>query len=376
MQDKRDRQVCQDDGGRNVEKREELLRELEEENRKSTAESMFLLQAVAERSGMNLTDLQCITILTSTGPITAGRLAEEMGLTTGSVTGVIDRMERAGYVRREKDPDDARRVIVRPVSEKLESAGAGFFASQGRVLEELMSEYDDRDLTLFLDLMRKSNAMTREETARIRVASRGRRGRVLGSFRLGAERAGGVRQRGFPARYPGRLRDGRSLPGTLRGACTEGRCGRRYRDLPLSPRLRRAFRMAQPLRGRVTLNAAVPWEVEVRGGAYKVEADLSGLKLISFVLTRGSSDVDLTLPEPSGMVPVRVSGGASKANIRRPAGVEAQLSVKGGASKLTFDEQNLAAVGGKLRLQSPGYDSVSDRYEIEVSGGASKVNVQ
>ena len=157
-------------------KREELLRELEEENRKSTAESMFLLQAVAERSGMNLTDLQCITILTSTGPISAGRLAEEMGLTTGSVTGVIDRMERAGYVRREKDPDDARRVIVRPVSEKLESAGAGFFASQGRVLEELMSEYDYRDLTLFLDLMRKSNAMTREETARIRVASRGAKG--------------------------------------------------------------------------------------------------------------------------------------------------------------------------------------------------------
>jgi hypothetical protein len=128
--------------------------------------------------------------------------------------------------------------------------------------------------------------------------------------------------------------------------------------------------------GELTLNAAVPWEVEVRGGAYKVEADLSGLKLISFVLTRGSGDVDLTLPEPSGMVPVRVSGGASKANIRRPAGVEAQLSVKGGASKLTFDEQNLAAVGSKLRLQSPGYDSVSDRYEIEVSGGASKVNVQ
>ena len=113
-------------------KREELLRELKVENRKSTAESLFLLQAITQRSGMNLTDLQCITILASTGPITAGRLAEEMGLTTGSVTGVIDRMERAGYVRRERDPNDGRRVIVRPVSEKLERAGAGFFASQGR----------------------------------------------------------------------------------------------------------------------------------------------------------------------------------------------------------------------------------------------------
>src|ERR671917_1409057 len=117
-------------------KREELLRELEEESRKGTLDGVYFFQAVAERSGMNLTDLQCITILTSTGPITAGRLAEEMGLTTGSVTGVIDRMERAGYVRRERDPNDGRRVIVRPVSEKLERA-AGSLGSQDRVLEEL-----------------------------------------------------------------------------------------------------------------------------------------------------------------------------------------------------------------------------------------------
>jgi hypothetical protein len=134
--------------------------------------------------------------------------------------------------------------------------------------------------------------------------------------------------------------------------------------------------VAQPVRGEVTLNAAVPWEVEVRGGAYKVEADLSGLKLTSFVLTRGLSDVDLTLPEPSGVVPVRLTGGASEVNIRRPAGVEARLSMIGGVSKLTFDEQSFDAVGGKLRLRSPGYDSVSDRYEIEVSGGASKITVQ
>src|ERR671914_192740 len=136
-------------------RREELIRELAEESRKSTLDGVYFLQAVAERSGVNLTDMQCVAVLTQTGPITAGQLAEEMRLTTGAVTGVIDRMERAGYVRREKDPADGRRVIVRPVSEKLESAGAGFFASQGRVLEELMSEYDERDLALFLDLMRK-----------------------------------------------------------------------------------------------------------------------------------------------------------------------------------------------------------------------------
>src|SRR5918997_2193098 len=117
MKGKRDREGCQGPEVKMSKKREGLLRELKVANRRNTAESMFLLQAITERSGMNLTDLQCISILASTGPITAGRLAEEMGLTTGSVTGVIDRMERAGYVRRERDPNDGRRVIVRPVSE-------------------------------------------------------------------------------------------------------------------------------------------------------------------------------------------------------------------------------------------------------------------
>src|SRR4051794_10874814 len=104
--------------------REELLRDLELENRRSNAEGLSYLQAVAERSGMNLTDLHCINILTLAGPIAAGRLAEEMGLTTGAITGVVNRLERAGYVRREKDPADARRVVIRPVVEALERAGA------------------------------------------------------------------------------------------------------------------------------------------------------------------------------------------------------------------------------------------------------------
>ena len=357
-------------------KREELLRELEEENRKSTAESMFLLQAVAERSGMNLTDLQCITILTSTGPITAGRLADEMGLTTGSVTGVIDRMERAGYVRRERDQNDARRVIVRPVSEKLERA-AGFLGSQDRVLEELMSDYEERDLALFLDLMRKSNDMTREETARIRAASKGGQGGEF-SAPLGSAQNGRVVFANGASRLTLRAASGMDdlYRARLEGSVPKVEVADGTVTFHYPRRFGGLFEGRSRSGGEVTLNAAVPWEVEVRGGAHKVQADLRGLKLTSFVLTRGSSDLDLTLPEPSGVVPVRFSGGASEANIRRPAGVEARLTMKGGVSKLTFDEQSFDAVGGKLRLQSPGYDSVSDRYEIEVSGGASKVTVQ
>ena len=136
--------------------------------------AVLLLQAVAQRSGMNLTDLQCINILTSTGPIDAGRLAEMMGLTTGAITGVINRMERMGYARREKDPDDGRRVVIRPVPEELERVGADVFGSfEKRALDPLVSKYDDRDLAVVLDLMRRSNAMTEREIARIRTESQG-----------------------------------------------------------------------------------------------------------------------------------------------------------------------------------------------------------
>ena len=125
----------------------------------------------------------------------------------------------------------------------------------------------------------------------------------------------------------------------------------------------------------VTLNAAVPWEVDARGGAYQSDLDLGGLNLASFVLKGGISECAVALPEPSGAVPVSVSGGAYKTSILRPPGVEARLSVKSGASKLTCDEQSFDAVG-KVRLQSPGYDGAADRYDIEISGGASEISIR
>src|SRR6266581_7672060 len=82
-------------------------------------QTVLYTQAVAEQVGLNLTDLSCTGILTVEGPVTAGRLAELTGLTTGAITGAIDRMERAGYVRRESDPNDRRRVVVVPIAEKL-----------------------------------------------------------------------------------------------------------------------------------------------------------------------------------------------------------------------------------------------------------------
>lgn len=125
--------------------------------------------------------------------------------------------------------------------------------------------------------------------------------------------------------------------------------------------------------GEVTLNAAVPWRIEVRGGASEVNAKLGGLDLSGLEVESGASKVHLELPKPSGTVLVRITGGASKVTVRRPSGVAARLRLKGGAAGLTFDDEIFGAVGGEVRLQSPGYEDASGHYDIEISGGASEV---
>src|SRR4029077_5148371 len=72
----------------------------------------LLGQMSAERIGINVTDLNCLNIVALTGPMTAGELARATGLTTASITGVLDRLEDGGFVRRERDPKDRRRVIL------------------------------------------------------------------------------------------------------------------------------------------------------------------------------------------------------------------------------------------------------------------------
>lgn len=123
----------------------------------------------------------------------------------------------------------------------------------------------------------------------------------------------------------------------------------------------------------IMLNASIPWHVEVRDGASRLTADLSGLKLGSLDLSGGASRVEVTLPKPSGAVLIRVLGGASNLTIRRPAGVAARLQVGGGSTNLTFDEERFGAVGGEVDSRSPDYDGASNRYDIAVTGGANAV---
>ncbi len=106
-------------------------------------------QAVAARLGVNSTDLECLDYIVTRGPITAGSLAQVTGLTTGAITGIIDRLERAGFATREADPADRRKVLVRALPAVAKRAGP-LFEPMGRAAAAALSSYSNEELALLL----------------------------------------------------------------------------------------------------------------------------------------------------------------------------------------------------------------------------------
>ena len=141
---------------------------LDQALRETSAQSVLFSQAVADRVGMNPTDLESLDILARNGPMTAGRLAEMTGLTTGAITGLIDRLERRGYARREPHPTDRRSVIVKPLTENAERDLGLAYVAMSEAMDELMSRYNDDDLATILDFMTRAATITAEQIARIR----------------------------------------------------------------------------------------------------------------------------------------------------------------------------------------------------------------
>jgi DNA-binding MarR family transcriptional regulator len=135
--------------------------------RLSTATIMFH-SAVADRMGLSVTDAKCRSILVQLGPMTAGVIAQRLGLTTGAVTGVIDRLVAAKLVRRVGDPADRRRVVVEWLSNpRREREIAGLFEPMGRRISTLVSGYSQRDQAIIAEFLTKASEVLEEETTRL-----------------------------------------------------------------------------------------------------------------------------------------------------------------------------------------------------------------
>ena len=353
---------------------EKLIADFLREIRQFTSLSAFFFRALAARLDMNATDLQVIDILEITGPSTAGQLAELTGLTTGAITGMIDRLEKNGWVRRESDPNDGRRVLVRlsPSETAIKEIGP-IFDSVGHPWDEMAAQYDDQQLAFLIDFLRTSSNTSKDEIARLRSAAKDA-------------------PQDFAAAL-GNVTSGRLIFSSGTSMLNL------YSDAKLTDLYRAHFEGTSPevkievgtvtIRNRrrlwlldwgqqgteIVLNPSIPWEIEVRGGVSGVMADLTGVDLIGLSVSYGMSSVALKLPFPSGPVRLRVSGGASDVIIQRPAGVPARVRLTGWASTVMFDGEMLGGVRNDLRLQSPGYEAASGRYDIEISGTVSMVTI-
>src|SRR5688500_14942829 len=98
--------------------RAELIAVFDRETRRMGSMATLHNHAIADSIGLHPTDQECIDLLDWTGPLTAGEIGVHLGLSSGAVTGLVDRLEAGGWVQRERDPDDRRRVFVHLSTER------------------------------------------------------------------------------------------------------------------------------------------------------------------------------------------------------------------------------------------------------------------
>ena len=154
-----------------AESREEVLSEVAEELRLSGVTNDIADQVVADFLGLNRTDTRCLDIIERLDGVSAGRLASEAGLSTGAVTTVLDRLERAGYARRVQDPGDRRRVLVEltPAARReLQELYAPLTDATMRQLEG----YTTDEVSLVRDFMRDNRRLNEAHAERVRVRRR------------------------------------------------------------------------------------------------------------------------------------------------------------------------------------------------------------
>jgi DNA-binding MarR family transcriptional regulator len=125
-------------------------------------------EAGARRLGMTAAERKCAGLIAEFEGATPKQLAEATSLSTGAITGIVDRLERAGYAKREPNPADRRSVIVRPRNtDRLARESLPIFASLTEAMNLLNSRYTAKERDLILRHLEDTIAILREQTAKV-----------------------------------------------------------------------------------------------------------------------------------------------------------------------------------------------------------------
>lgn len=130
----------------------EIIKDLDWRLRTFTTSAVLAATSIAQQVGMGANDLKCAEILIRLGPMSAGELGEKAGLTTGAITGIVDRLENAGWAKRMADPNDRRRVIIHPGPQDTATV-TGLYDSYMRSLTALLERYSDPELALITEFI-------------------------------------------------------------------------------------------------------------------------------------------------------------------------------------------------------------------------------
>jgi hypothetical protein len=289
---------------------------------------------------------------------------------------VLDRLERAGFIRRESAPNDRRQVLIKVLPDRL-AEFEPIYGPFREAWENLCDQYTDDQLLLIHDYLQRSVEVLRSETERVRGSSEdssevahstsefagpfSQEARATLELTNGASDLEISGHRGGPlyrARFEG-------TPPKITAADGLVRIAYRRRLLSFSRHS-----------GMVSLNSSIPWRVVARGGVEGVNLDLSSTPLEGMEIKGGVHRFKAKISSPTGTVTIRVTHGVDQLELLRPAGVPVKVEVSGGANQLAIDTLELAEVGGKIRWESPDYAAAEDRYEVVIGGGVNHLAVR
>ncbi|MFI7643720.1 MarR family winged helix-turn-helix transcriptional regulator [Nonomuraea sp. NPDC049400] len=146
--------------------RAELMARVVTESRRHYAAYVLFNQALADHLGLHPTDLQCVSLLDlESGPVSTGEIAALTGLTPGAASRLVDRLEKAGFVVRQADPQDRRRALVALAPDARARIGAAW-AIPGNAFGEVLDRYDDDKLEVIADYLRRASDVGHDQARR------------------------------------------------------------------------------------------------------------------------------------------------------------------------------------------------------------------
>jgi DNA-binding MarR family transcriptional regulator len=150
-----------------VSTRAETLKQIIDDSQRHYAAYVLFNQALADHLGIHSTDLQCVALLdVESGPVSTGEIARLTGLTPGSATRLVDRLEKAGLVVRQADPADRRRALVALAPTARARIGKAW-DTPGKAFSEVLDTYTDTELAVIADYLRRATAVGRAQAERL-----------------------------------------------------------------------------------------------------------------------------------------------------------------------------------------------------------------